>query len=458
MAPMDAQAVIAERKLDSIALQAMLDRLRQDSYCQAIAPATIYCVGGAVRDLLLGRAVHDHDWLVVGSSPQRMLDAGFLPVGRDFPVFLHPKSHEEFALARTERKIGKGYHGFEFYSAPEVSLEEDLKRRDLRINAMAIDAQGGLHDPYAGLSDLRNQVLRHVSEAFREDPVRLLRVARFAARFPSFQIHPETMAFMRDMVRAGETDHWTAERVWHELDQGMAEIKPSALWHCLAECRLKPFDRLSAHEQAMLHQLDLAAAAGSPRGVSWGIFGGLASEAFRTSVFAGMKMPRNIRTLCEQTIRHQAVLLQILCSQPLASDGFEQFMDESKPRGDRVKPSLAPLIASFFESIDLMRRPNQLQDLLHIMRWHPEFQRQDSLRQDRAIKALEGLAEVYRHSKVDLSESQRALNGPALGAAIRLARELELSKALRTRYPRGIHEEPTQTSEDATRFPETPGL
>lgn len=426
-------------QIESMALQAICDRLKQDPYCQAIAPARVYCVGGAVRDLLLGREVHDHDWLVVGSSPQHMLEAGFLPVGRDFPVFLHPQNQEEFALARTERKIASGYQGFAFYCAPEVSLEEDLRRRDLRINAMAIDAKGELQDPYEGLCDLQQGLLRHVSQAFREDPVRLLRVARFAARFPSFQIHPETMTLMREMVQVGETDHWTAERVWRELDQGMAEIKPSALWRCLADCKLKPFDRLSEDEEPMLAQLDLAAADGAKRGLTWGIFCALTYEQFREPVLASLKMPRETQALCHQVRKHQSSLLDILFDDPYTPDQHGDSMAGLQPLSDEVRAAQAQSIAGFFESIDLMRRPQQLHDLLAVIRWHPAVQSQASLRSKRAIEALKVLAEDYRHAELNLSESQRRLKGPALGEAIRLVRALELSKALRTRYPRGLH-------------------
>ena len=176
-----------------------------------------YVVGGAVRDALLGERVNDHDWVVTGASPQEMLDAGFVPVGRDFPVFLHPRTHEEYALARTERKTGPGYHGFSFHAAPDVTLEEDLARRDLTINAIAQDADGTLIDPYGGRQDIERRVLRHVSPAFVEDPVRILRLARFAARWPDFTVAPETLALMRTMVAAGEVDALVAERVWQEV-------------------------------------------------------------------------------------------------------------------------------------------------------------------------------------------------------------------------------------------------
>ena len=200
----------------------------------------IYMVGGAVRDGLLGREVSDRDWVVVGATPEHMLAQGFLPVGRDFPVFLHPKTREEYALARTERKSGRGYRGFVVQTSPEVTLEEDLARRDLTINAIATSAYKqratAYFDPYNGQKDLQDRVLRHVTDAFREDPVRILRVARFAARFTDFSIAPETMALMRDMVAHGEADHLVAERVWQELARGLMEEQPSRMFEVLREC------------------------------------------------------------------------------------------------------------------------------------------------------------------------------------------------------------------------------
>ncbi len=209
----------------------------------------VYLVGGAVRDELLGRASGDRDWVVVGATPAEMVEAGFEPVGRDFPVFLHPQTHEEYALARTERKTAPGYHGFAFHAAPEVTLEDDLARRDLTINAMAREADGALVDPYGGQRDLAAKVLRHVSPAFAEDPVRILRLARFAARFEDFVVAPETLALMRGMVEAGEVDALVAERVWQELSRGLMEARPSRMFEVLRACgalaRLLPeVDRL----------------------------------------------------------------------------------------------------------------------------------------------------------------------------------------------------------------------
>lgn len=194
-----------------------------------------YRVGGAVRDRLLGLPVQDIDWVVVGATPDDMAAQGYQPVGKDFPVFLHPRTHEEYALARTERKSGHGYKGFTVFADPTVSLEEDLLRRDLTINAMAEDADGRIIDPFNGQADLAARVLRHVSPAFSEDPVRILRLARFAARF-GFSVAPETMALMRDMVACGEVDHLVPERVWQELSRGLMEAQPSVMFGILREC------------------------------------------------------------------------------------------------------------------------------------------------------------------------------------------------------------------------------
>jgi tRNA nucleotidyltransferase (CCA-adding enzyme) len=195
----------------------------------------IYAVGGAVRDALLGLPVKDRDYVVVGATPEDMIRLGYKPVGKDFPVFLHPKTHEEYALARTERKTGRGYRGFQVYAAPDVTLEQDLSRRDLTINAMARDQRERLIDPYGGGDDLKRGVLRHVSPAFAEDPVRILRVARFAARY-GFKVAPATLRLMRAMVDAGEADALVAERVWQELAIGLMEAAPSKMFAVLRTC------------------------------------------------------------------------------------------------------------------------------------------------------------------------------------------------------------------------------
>lgn len=245
-----------------------------------------YVVGGAVRDALLGLPVKDRDWVVVGSTPAEMLARGFRPVGRDFPVFLHPQTSEEYALARTERKSGHGYTGFVCHASPEVTLEEDLRRRDLTINAIARAGDGTLIDPCGGQRDLAARVFRHVSPAFAEDPLRILRVARFAARFTDFEVAPETMALMRQMVAAGEVDHLVAERVWQELARGLMEARPSRMIRTLRACGalaviLPELERLFGVPQPqryhpeidagehVLQVVDHAAAGGQPLAVRW---------------------------------------------------------------------------------------------------------------------------------------------------------------------------------------------
>jgi tRNA nucleotidyltransferase (CCA-adding enzyme) len=245
-----------------------------------------YVVGGAVRDGLLGLPVRDRDHVVVGATPEAMARLGFRPVGKDFPVFLHPETHEEYALARTERKTARGYKGFQISCAPDVSLEEDLRRRDLTVNAMALGDDGILIDPHQGRADLDARVLRHVSPAFSEDPVRILRAARFAARFPEFHIAPETRQLMARMVDEGEVDALVPERVWQELARGLMEERPARMFEELRACgalaRLMPeLDRLFGIPQPeqyhpeidtgrhILMVIDWAAARGLPLAVRW---------------------------------------------------------------------------------------------------------------------------------------------------------------------------------------------
>jgi tRNA nucleotidyltransferase (CCA-adding enzyme) len=199
------------------------------------AELEVYLVGGAVRDVLLGREVGDRDWVVVGSTPEQMQRLGFTPVGRDFPVYLHPHSHEEYALARTERKQGRGHRGFDVHAEPTVTLEEDLRRRDLTINAIAQDADGKLIDPFGGEQDLRQKTLRHISAAFAEDPLRVFRVARFAALLPDFTVATETLELMRAMAAAGELRELSAERVWQELHKALAAAAPLRFFSVLAD-------------------------------------------------------------------------------------------------------------------------------------------------------------------------------------------------------------------------------
>ena len=222
----------------------------------------IYIVGGAVRDALLGLPVKDKDFVVVGSTPQAMLDVGYKPVGKDFPVFLHPKTHDEYALARTERKTGSGYTGFVVHTDENVTLEEDLSRRDFTMNAIAKADDGTLIDPHYGATDIQAKIIRHVSDAFVEDPVRILRAARFAARFADFTIAPETLNLMRKMVENGEVNALVPERVWQELARGLMENKPSRMFETLRECGalkviLPELDALWGVPQPALHHPEI---------------------------------------------------------------------------------------------------------------------------------------------------------------------------------------------------------
>ena len=264
----------------------------------------IYCVGGAVRDELLGLPVKDRDYVVVGATPEEMLRQGFKPVGKDFPVFLHPATHEEYALARTERKTARGYHGFEFYTAPDVTLEQDLARRDLTINAIARDSEGKLIDPFNGASDLKAGVLRHVGPAFAEDPVRILRVARFAARL-GFRIAAETLALMRKMAENGEADALVAERVWQEFARGLMESRPSRMIGVLRECgalaRIMPeletlWDDSDAARDA-LRALDASASSGDALEVRLAALARSLDPLAVESLAGRLKMPTDSRDL-----------------------------------------------------------------------------------------------------------------------------------------------------------------
>ena len=283
-----------------------------------------YVVGGAVRDDLLGLPVADRDWVVVGATPEDMVREGFRPVGKDFPVFLHPRTHEEYALARTERKSGRGYKGFTVYAAPDVTLEQDLARRDLTINAMAKDEEGRLIDPYGGEKDLREGVLRHVSEAFEEDPVRILRVARFVARF-GFRIAQETEALMRRMVELGEADHLVAERVWQEFSRGLMEKHPARMLEVLERCGLTA--RVMPEIKNDRAALERAAQALAPSAVRFAVLTwGLAPEAIE-SLCERIRAPNEERELAVTASR---------CKPLLGAQTAERLLELLK-RGDAIR-------------------------------------------------------------------------------------------------------------------------
>jgi tRNA nucleotidyltransferase (CCA-adding enzyme) len=259
----------------------------------------IYLVGGAVRDELLGLPVKERDYVVVGATPEEMVRLGFKPVGKDFPVFLHPQTHEEYALARTERKSGRGYKGFTVYASPEVTLEDDLKRRDLTINAMAKSEDGKLIDPFSGKKDLEAGVLRHVSEAFAEDPVRILRVARFAAR-SGFSVHAATLALMRRMVESGEADYLVPERVWQEFSRGLAERRPELMFDVLQRAGLlaKAFPELKAWPERLTGSVPVRFAV-----LAWPL-----GEKQVQALCERLRAPAEVRDLALAAVRNKAGL------------------------------------------------------------------------------------------------------------------------------------------------------
>ena len=291
----------------------------------------VYLVGGAVRDELLGLPVKERDYVVVGATPEEMVRLGFKPVGKDFPVFLHPTTHDEYALARTERKSGRGYKGFTVYASPEVTLEEDLRRRDLTINAMAKAQDGSLIDPFGGKKDLEAGLLRHVSEAFAEDPVRILRVARFAARF-GFSIHDTTLALMRRMVESGEADYLVPERVWQEFSRGLAERHPERMFELLQRAGLlaKAFPEIKAWPERFTGSLPV-----------------------RFAVLAWPLEEKDLRALCER-LRAPAEVRDLALAAVRSKGG--------------LKNSTPEALLGVLRGADAFRRPERFAELLEAAR------------------------------------------------------------------------------------------
>ncbi len=344
-----------------------------------------YLVGGAVRDALMGLPVRDRDWVVVGASPQALLDQGFVAVGQDFPVFLHPQTKEEYALARTERKTAPGYHGFAIHAAPDVTLEDDLARRDLTINSIAVCADDirtdgtfdtkSLRDPFGGQQDLQQHVLRHTTPAFAEDPVRILRLARFAARFTDFSVAPETQALMQTMVQDGEVDHLVAERVWQELARGLMEPQPARMFAVLRDCgalaRLLPeVDRLWGVPQSAQHHpeidtgvhvmlvLDMAARLNAPLAVR---FAALTHDLGKGTTPAEM-LPRHIAHE-----EHSVRLLKALCQRlRVPTDCAELAQVVAREHGNihRSESLNAQATLRLLERCDAFRKSARFGDIL----------------------------------------------------------------------------------------------
>ncbi|MBU2873744.1 multifunctional CCA tRNA nucleotidyl transferase/2'3'-cyclic phosphodiesterase/2'nucleotidase/phosphatase [Marinobacter salexigens] len=365
-----------------------------------------YLVGGAVRDELLGLTVKDRDWVVVGATPKQMLALGFTQVGSDFPVFLHPKTREEYALARTERKQGHGYHGFSVYSAPDVTLEEDLLRRDLTINAMARSEDGELTDPFNGMRDLEARQLRHVSDAFKEDPLRILRTARFAARFQplGFSVCSETMALMRDMVAAGEVGHLVPERVWQEIQRALHEQSPTTFFQVLRDCgaldvlipELSPEPRF----RAALSALRLAHAGKATTPERFAALFSTLDEPCGTKRAKALKAPNDCQNLARLAMAFKPIIQQLDPTQPDAKTLLE-----------------------LLEKADLWRRPERFSQLVLVLECALEATDQQRL------KPLEKAADAA--SGIDPQAlMKRGFAGKELGEAIRAERLARIKQAL----------------------------
>ena len=404
----------------------------------------VFAVGGCVRDRLLGRPVRDHDWVVVGATPQQMLDAGYQPVGRDFPVFLHPQTKEEYALARTERKTAPGYHGFSFHAEPSVTLEQDLARRDLTINAMAEDEQGRVIDPFGGQRDLQARVLRHVGDAFAEDPVRILRLARFAARLPEFQVAPETMALCRQMVAEGEVDALVAERVWQEMAGGLMESTPSRMLEVLRECgalaRLLPeVDRLWGVPQPEAHHpevdtgahlllvLDTSARLAAPLPVRYACL----CHDLGKGTTPPDEWPRHIA----HEARSVKLLLDVSERLRVPAECRELAEAVAREHGNvhRSGELNAAAVMRLLERCDALRRPERFEQLLLACECDARGREgrfdEPYPQRERLARALAAARSVDSAS-VSSAAMERGLQGPAIGNAISAARREAVAQAL----------------------------
>ena len=403
-----------------------------------------WIVGGAVRDALLGEPVNDRDWVVTGASPQDMLDAGYLPVGKDFPVFLHPRTHEEYALARTERKTGPGYRGFTIHAAPDVTLEDDLVRRDLTINAIAQAEDGTLVDPHGGRRDIAARVLRHVSDAFAEDPVRILRLARFAARWPDFAVAPETVVLMRSMVDAGEVDALVAERVWQEVSRGLMERAPQRMFDVLREvgalARLMPeVDRLFGVPQPAAHHPEIdtgvhtmmvlarCAATAQPLPVRYACL----VHDLGKGTTAPEELPRHIghEQRGEGLIRALSERLRV----PVDCTELATLTAREHTNVHGSEKLNAKAIMRLFERCDTFRRPDRFLAMLAACECDATgrlgFEGRPYPQRARLAAAL-GVVQAVDTKRVSADAIARGAKGPGIADAIRRARTLALAVSL----------------------------
>ncbi|HWH83977.1 MAG TPA: multifunctional CCA addition/repair protein [Burkholderiaceae bacterium] len=395
-----------------------------------------FIVGGAVRDALLGLPITDRDWVVVGARPSAMRDAGFVPVGNDFPVFLHPVTKEEYALARTERKTAPGYRGFEVDAAENVSLEDDLKRRDLTINAMARTDDGTLIDPWGGERDLRARVLRHVSPAFAEDPVRILRLARFAARFPEFTVADETLALATSMVAAGEVDALVPERVWQEFARGLMEARPARMFEVLRACgalaRLLPeVDRLWGVPQRADHHpeidtgvhlmmvLDMAARLGASLPVRFACLGHDLGKGTTPADVLPRHLGHEQRSV--ELVRGVSERLRV----PAACRELAEVVAREHGNVHRSAEFGAAALVRLFERCDAIRRPERFDELLLACECDARGRlgAADAVYapRERLRRALDR-ARAVDSAAVAAAAAARGLSGPAVGQAIHDAR------------------------------------
>ena len=407
-------------------------------------PMKVFLVGGAVRDRLLGRSSGDRDWVVVGTTPEAMGAAGYLPVGRDFPVFLHPRTHEEYALARTERKTSPGYHGFVFRTGPEVTLEDDLSRRDLTINAMAQAEDGTLVDPWGGQADLAARVLRHVGSAFAEDPVRILRLARFAARFTDFSVAPETLALCRAMVEAGEVDALVPERVWQELSRGLMEARPSRMIEVLRDCgalaRLLPEvdalfgvpQRADYHPEIdtgvhLMMVLDMAERLGTALPVR---FACLVHDLGKATTPADI-LPRHLghEGRSVKLLGPLAARLRV----PVECRELAELVAREHGNLHASASFGAEALVRLFDRCDAWRRPERFEQALQACecdaRGRLGFEERPYPQADRLRAAL-AAARAVDSGAVSAEALARGLKGPAIGQALQQARIAAVAQAL----------------------------